>query len=229
MKTHNIYSVFIKTQDEYYKRHLTHFFTEKKMNVTKDADTANVIIFHADKFSDDAPEIIRRFRQKNNIPIIALAVFSTELSRLALYNAGVDFCGRLPMQDEEIYLRSLVFIRRGPIKRNDATYQAGDEILSGMKLIRSDGIEIIIQARPYQIMCFLFENAGNLVYSKDIIEKFYGKKDRYSADYTFTKEIINVYVNRIRKHLKGTSLELKTVPTRGYILLAKTLEHATPL
>lgn len=221
MKTHSIYSIYIKTQDEYYKRHLTHFFTQKEMNVTENADKANVMIFHANKFSDDAPEIIRKFRQKSNVPIIALAGFSTEISRLALYNAGVDFCGLLPMQDEEIYLRSLVFIRRGPVKRNNATYQAGDEILSGMKLIRSDGIEIIMQARSYQIMCFLFENVGKLIYSKDIIEKFYGKKERYSADYNFTKEIINVYMNKIRKHLKGTSLELKTVPTRGYILQQK--------
>lgn len=229
MKTPLIYSICIKTQDEYYKRHLTHFFTEKEMNVTDDADIANIIIFHSAKFSDQAPDVIRKFRMKNDVPIIALSNGYTEKAILDLYDSGIDFCGTLPMKEEEIYLRALVFIRRTPFKRNIKAYKFGNVILSGMRLIRSDGIIISIPLREYQLISFLFEHADEIVYMKTIIKELYDIDNKYDAGYHFARRTLDIYIGRIRKHLAGTSIEIATIRGQGWILQEKTLQYATPL
>jgi len=231
MKTPLIYSICIKTQDEYYKRHLTHFFSEKEMNVTDNADIANIIIFHSAKFSDPTTEIIRKFRINNDTPIISLSNGYTEKAILDLYGAGIDFCGTLPMNEEELYLRIMVFIHRYSfsVKHKAISYKAGNVVLSYLKIIKADGTEIKLPERPYQLLCFLFQRKDTIVYYKQLTEYLYAINDRYSKDFFFAKRVIDVYFNRMRQYLNGTSLEIKTIRNKGWILQEKIFEHATPV
>lgn len=213
--------ICIKTHDNYYKRHLTHFLQEKDMVISDDADIADLIIFHSSRFSDAAPAVINKFRLKSNIPIIALSNGYTPKAILLLYDSGIDFCGTLPMLEEEIYLRALVFIRRSFTRRDTVSYTVGNVTLSSMRLILADGTKILINQRPYQLIHFLFEGANAIVYTQDVIAKAYGISDKGSMDYYYAKKTIDSYFSRIRKHLANTSVEIVTIHRRGWILREK--------
>lgn len=215
------HTICIKTHDNYYKRHLTHFLQEKDMVISDDADIADLIIFHSSRFSDAAPAVINKFRLKSNIPIIALSNGYTPKAILLLYDSGIDFCGTLPMLEEEIYLRALVFIRRSFTRRDTVSYTIGDVTLSGMRLIFANGTKILINQRPYQLIHFLFEGAGAIVYTQDVIAKAYGISDKGSMDYYYAKKTIDSYFSRIRKYLADTSVEIVTIHRRGWILREK--------
>ena len=150
--------------------------------------------------------------QKSETPVIVLTARSEVADRVGILDLGADDYMVKPIDFSELEARCrAVLRRRGGAAQNLLTL--GDlqfDSLSGtLKLTGQD-----IQLRTKELRLFeILANAPGQVFSKSML------LDRlFSYDEDVTENAIEVYMGRLRRHLKTSTVKITTIRGLGYKL-----------
>lgn len=151
-------------------------------------------------------------KQEESTPVIVLTARSEVADRVGLLDLGADDYMVKPIDFSELEARCrAVLRRRGGVARN--LLQLGnlrfDSHSGTLKFPDHD-----VQLRTRELRLFeVFANAPGQVFSKSaLVDKL------FSYDDDVTENAIEVYVGRLRRHLKSSTVRITTIRGLGYKL-----------
>ena len=148
----------------------------------------------------------------NAIPVIAVTARSQVADRVSLLDLGADDYITKPFDFSELQARiRAVLRRRGGAASNAQTIgNVSFDRLAGTL----SGVKGTIELRNRELRLLeIFTDTPNVIFSKSqLVDHLFSFSDDVSEN------AIEVYVGRLRKHLEGSTVSIKTVRGVGYRL-----------
>lgn len=163
----------------------------------------------------DGLTILKKIREQEiKTAVLMLTAKDTVADKIKGLDIGADDYLSKPFDFSELLARVRALIRRsGDVK--EAIIGIGDmEIDTARHEVKRDGKLIILSAKEYALLEYLAYHKGHVVSRFDITEHI------YSEEFDLDSNIIDVYINFLRKKIDkgfGTKL-IHTVRGAGYIL-----------
>lgn len=161
----------------------------------------------------DGRSFLNTHRAANDpVPVIVTTARSEVSDRVGILDLGADDYITKPFDFSELEARCRAVLRRkGGASRNVITL--GDvefDSLSGTLKLGSNRITL----RNRELRLFeVFASAPDQIFSKSkLLDRL------FSYDEDASENAIEVYIGRLRKHLSGSNVEIKTVRGVGYLL-----------
>ena len=150
--------------------------------------------------------------QKSSTPVIVLTARSEVADRVGMLDLGADDYMVKPIDFSELEARCRAVLRRqGGAAQNSVMLGdlQFDSLAGTLKVAGKD-----VQLRTKELRLFeVLANAPGQVFSKTLL------LDRlFSYDEDATENAIEVYVGRLRRHLKSSSVKITTIRGLGYRL-----------
>ena len=156
-------------------------------------------------------EVLKSIRaKKNKIPVLLLTARDTALQKVEGLDSGADDYLVKPFDLNELLARLRALIRRSE-GRTEPSLQCGDVILDpAAKLVRKEGVALMMTAKEFRILKLLMERAGKFVTKPEI------EYSLYSAEEAAESNTIEVSIYSLRKKL-GSGF-IKTIRGVGYMV-----------
>lgn len=145
-------------------------------------------------------EVCRRIRDYSEIPIVMLTVLNRSEEIVRAFDAGADDYIVKPFDRDILLARARAIMRRTNMNHNlifdpafDDGYLAID--ING-ELVMVDGKLVRLTSTEFDVLSYLYENAGQVCTFSQILEHVWGEKNRYKAEY------VHVYIWRLRQKLE---------------------------
>ncbi len=173
----------------------------------------DVVILDMGLPSMDGAEVLRRLRhRKNNVPVLILTARDEVEDRVRGLDMGADDYLTKPFDILELEARVRSLIRRGHAG-SGAELQVGTLKLDTVgRLATLNGEALDLSARELNMLEVLMLSAGRIVSKERLSEQLSGLGDLVSDN------AIEVYMSRLRKHLKASDISIRTVRGLGYML-----------
>jgi len=160
-------------------------------------------------------EVCRRLRAAGlNVPILMLTARDSVEEKIAGLDAGADDYLAKPFEFGELLARLRALLRRGSVVQ-PAVIQVGEmEIDSRSHRVNIAGQALTLTTKEYSVLEFLARNDGRIVSREEIAEHVWGH------DFDPFSNLIEVYINRLRRHLEKvtTTRYIHTIRGSGYML-----------
>ncbi len=162
-------------------------------------------------------EVLRRFRQEKDTPVIMLTARDAVMDKVSGLDAGADDYITKPFAIEELLARIRVALK----KRGGATEQATHSLSVGNVKLDEDRHEVTVDGELVELTNREFELLHTLMKNKNIVlsrEKLMNTVCGY--DYIGETNIIDVYVRYLRTKIddKYKIKLIQTVRGVGYII-----------
>lgn len=164
-------------------------------------------------------ELCKIIREKDKrLPVIMLTALNFMDNKIQGFDMGADDYIVKPFEFRELLARIKALLRRTdvPIELSEEKILsiADLEVNLDNKDVKRSGQKIILTAKEFQLLEYLLKNKGKVVSRSDIA------KDVWDIDFDTQTNVIDVYVNFLRKKLdKDFSPKLiHTQVGMGYIL-----------
>ena len=158
----------------------------------------------------------------SDVPIIFLTAKSMKEDILEGFKAGADDYLSKPFSMEELLYRMEAIMRRVRGKKNkDATvYKLGQFTFDTKKQTLSlNGEDVKLTTKENELLSLLAANANS------ILERNYALKTIWIDDNYFNARSMDVYITKLRKHLKeDDSIEIINIHGKGYKLITPDAE-----
>lgn len=163
----------------------------------------------------DGIEVLRDIRQKKNTtPVIILSAKSAVEDKITGLDSGADDYLQKPFAFEELLARVRSLLRRGSVEKT-TTLKVADLTLDTVthKAKRQDQ-DIELTAKEYALLEYFMRNK-NRVLTRTIISEHI-----WNYNFDTATNIIDVYVNHLRRKIAGKSKEklIHTVRGVGYVM-----------
>lgn len=172
----------------------------------------------------DGIEFVRRIRAEkkyNHIPIIMLTSMSDITDKYMGFDAGADDYITKPFEPLELLMRIQALIKR-------AAYFSEEEMkkfyLDSKKSrlainekdfsVNIDGRDVYLTAVEFDMLCYLYSNAGSVVATEDILQKVLNYPPK-----TGNPESVRTHIKNIRSKIEHNQSKpeiIITIPKRGY-------------
>jgi two-component system alkaline phosphatase synthesis response regulator PhoP len=170
----------------------------------------DVLLFEADPQQPGVPEIIRKIKQGENLPVIALV--PPELVEKADFNIDADDFIAGPYDARELVLRINRIIRQ---KESD---EGSEQIkCNGLTIdlatceVTLEGSIVELTFKEYELLKLMASHRGRVFTREALLDKIWGY-DYYGGDRT-----VDVHVRRLRSKIEDTShTYIETVRNIGY-------------
>lgn len=159
--------------------------------------------------------LCREIRLSSSIPIIVLSVRDEEVTKVEALECGADDYVTKPFGMEELVARIRVALRR-----NAVTLAQSEVIQTGVfkidisaHRVEIHGNEIYLSPKEFDLLLYLFRNAGKVVTHKALLLDVWGRKHSQDPD------VVRVLVRQLRKKIEpnpAAPTYLKTEPWIGY-------------
>ncbi len=178
----------------------------------------DVIILDVMIPAPDGLEVCRRLRSTGStIPILMLTARDSVDDKIRGLDAGADDYLAKPFEFGELLARLRALLRRGGATLS-AMLQVGPlAIDTRSHRVTLDGKQMMLTTKEYGVLEFLARNSGRIVTREEISEHV------WNQDFDPFSNLIEVYINRLRRHIdkvSGPKL-IQTVRGAGYILDAQ--------
>jgi two-component system OmpR family response regulator len=173
----------------------------------------DVVILDMGLPSMDGADILRRLRhRKNNVPVLILTSRDEVEDRVRGLDMGADDYLTKPFDIHELEARIRSLIRRGHAS-SSAQLQIGPLSLDTVGRIATlEGKNLELSGRELNMLELLMLSAGRIVSKERLSDQLSGLDDLVSDN------AIEVYMSRLRKHLKPGGIQIKTLRGQGYML-----------
>jgi two-component system KDP operon response regulator KdpE len=163
----------------------------------------------------DGKELIRRIRERTDVPIIVLSARGMEQEKIVALDAGADDFVAKPFAAGELLARIRAALRRRP-SRSSGTVKLGDmEVDLERRRVLIQGEEIRLSGREHALLALLAQRAGGVVTHREIIEHVWG------SDAHAETQSIRVLVAQLRQKVEEDPANPRVVCTEpgiGYRL-----------
>jgi DNA-binding response OmpR family regulator len=180
-----------------------------------DINTYDAIILDLLIPPPDGMEVCRTLRaEKIRVPVLMLTARDTVEEKIAGLDAGADDYLAKPFEFRELLARVRALLRRGG-PTISAAFAVGEiEIDSGSHRVKINGQSLVLTTKEYAVLEFLARNSGRIVSREEIAEHVWGQ------EYDPFSNLIEAYVNRLRRHMERLSATkfIHTVRGAGYML-----------
>ena len=148
----------------------------------------------------DGFEICRLIRQSSNVPIIMLTALGQEKDIVRGFNCGADDYVTKPFSPDVLVARVQAVLHRAALPavvEELVVYNDGYLTIDiKQRRVRVRGESVKLSTKEYQLLVYLFENAGRILTIYQILEKVWGWEYRDNVDY------VHVYVHHLRQKLE---------------------------
>jgi len=166
----------------------------------------------------DGLQVLKKLRQQRvNIPVLLLTVRATIEDKVLGLDAGADDYLTKPFAFQELVARVRALMRRRA-EAEPALLRVADLVLDpARRLVSRGGEKIELTAKEFALLEFFLRNPGRVLTRTLMIEHV------WNYDFDTTTNIIDVYVNYLRKKVdSGREPKLiQTVRGVGYVLKAE--------
>jgi len=162
-------------------------------------------------------EVMRRIRERTNIPIILLTARDRDEDKIRGLEFGADDYLVKPFNPEELSARVRAVLRRGlvPANAERVVRVKNIEIDLGRRLARKDGDLVRLTRTEWMLLQHLAANAGKVILNTELLTKVWGPEYRNDLQY------LRVWVSRLRSKLEpdpSNPVIIKTLQGIGYLL-----------
>ncbi len=158
-------------------------------------------------------ELIRRLRNtKREFPILILTARTRWQEKVEGLESGADDYLVKPFHFEELLARINVLIRRSAGKSHPVISAGPIEMDTMTQEVRVGGVTLELTAYEYKVLEYLMLHQGSVV-SKTVLTDHI-----YDQDFERDSNVIEVFINRLRKKLDpdGSLQPIETLRGRGY-------------
>ncbi|HEX2875427.1 MAG TPA: response regulator transcription factor [Polyangiaceae bacterium] len=162
----------------------------------------------------DGLSLLKRVREKSQIPVIMLTAKGDETDRVVGLELGADDYLAKPFSPRELLARLRAVLRRTQVDPNKEQLAVGSLAFDvAARSVQRDGRNIELTGLEFDLLLALARRAGRVVPRSNLLE-LAGRNDVNVSDRT-----VDVHVSHIRKKLgDDDALLLKTVRGVGYVL-----------
>ncbi len=165
----------------------------------------------------DGYEVCRRLRAEGNTPVLFLSARDTELDKVVGLEIGGDDYLAKPFGVRELIARVKALLRRsGPrtaeAPRDDAPVEAAGIVLDeAAHIARSDGTDIDLTPREFELLACLMRHAGKVLSREHLL------KEAWGWQYVVETKTVDTHIKRLRDKLAAAGVDPSAVETvRGY-------------
>jgi len=183
-------------------------------------DRFDLCIFDIMMPKKDGLSLAKDIRIDNEkVPIIFLTAKSMKEDVIEGFKSGADDYLTKPFSMEELLLRIEAILRRskGDTKEKQTVFQLGDTVFDANKqTLTRNGEENRLTTKESELLRLLCENKG------DILERNYALKAIWEDDNYFNARSMDVYITKLRKHLKDEpGVQILNIHGKGFKLLTE--------
>lgn len=156
------------------------------------------------------------------IPIIFLTAKTLKEDILEGFKIGADDYITKPFSMEELVFRIEAILRRvrGKKSKESNFYKLGRFVFDTQKqLLTIDGVQTKLTTKESELLALLCAHAN------EILQRDFALKTIWIDDNYFNARSMDVYITKLRKHLKADdSIEIINIHGKGYKLIAPEVE-----
>jgi len=163
----------------------------------------------------DGMTILRRIRKEGvKTPVLMLTAMDTLVDKVTGLDSGADEYMTKPALFEELLARIRALLRRASEVRS-SVIEIGDLVIDmAAHEVRRGGKEVALSAKEYALLEYMALNRNRVLTRISLSEHL------YDHDFDLDSNIIDVFINRIRKKIENGSGKqfIYTVRGAGYML-----------
>ncbi|MSU87273.1 response regulator transcription factor [Streptococcus dysgalactiae] len=160
-------------------------------------------------------QVLKELREKDiKIPVLIMTAKESLDDKGHGFELGADDYLTKPFYLEELKMRIQALLKRTG-KFTDKNLTFGNVVVDlGQKEVQVDGQPIELLGKEFDLLVYLLQNQNVILPKTQIFDRLWG----FDSDTTIS--VVEVYVSKIRKKLKGTDFvdKLQTLRSVGYIL-----------
>jgi DNA-binding response OmpR family regulator len=162
----------------------------------------------------DGLSLLKRLREKSQIPVIMLTAKGDETDRVVGLELGADDYLAKPFSPRELLARLRAVLRRTQVDPNKEQLTVGNLAFDvAARSVQREGRPVELTGLEFDLLLALARRAGRVVPRGNLLE-LAGRNDVNVSDRT-----VDVHVSHIRKKLgDDDAVLLKTVRGVGYVL-----------
>jgi len=161
----------------------------------------------------DGVEFTRRIRERrDDVGIIMVTALGEKKDKLEGFESGADDYVVKPFDIEELVARINAVARRSRQRSHEAIEVGGIRIDPGSRKVTVNGEEVELSKTEFELLHYLARNADVVLSKERILDAVWG------SDFYGGTNVVEVYVNYLRKKLGSQAWRLKTVRGVGYVL-----------
>lgn len=175
-------------------------------------DDFDVLILDVNLPGKSGFELLSSLRAKKNaLPVLILTARADIDDRVSALDLGADDYLVKPFDLRELAARCRALVRRERGKSDNEVVCGNVSFNSATKVVKVDQQEIELRPRELQMLELFITHLDRMLTKDDIANRL------YSFDEAYTPNAIEQTLTRLRKHLQGSSLLIKTVRGMGYL------------
>jgi len=202
--------------------HVIHCFDGEKGMEQIRANQPQLIILDILLPNTSGLEICRNIRNEFNggIPILMLTALSSAENVVLGLDSGADDYLTKPFKLIELKARIRNLLRRMPLNEANGIPEGKImkfrdlEVNDDSKSVHRSGVEVVLTSTEYRLLLMFLKNRKRVLSKSDLLEEVWG------IDYDTGTNVVEVYVNYLRKKLETNGGEklIHTVIGMGYVL-----------
>ena len=165
----------------------------------------------------DGYQVCREIRAKSDVPIIMLSAKGEVFDKVLGLELGADDYITKPFSMEELVLRIEAILRRVRGKKNkeSSVYHIGRFVFDTQKQLLSIGDkQTKLTTKENELLALLCSHAN------EILQRDFALKTIWIDDNYFNARSMDVYITKLRKHLKDDDqIEIINIHGKGYKLI----------
>ena len=167
----------------------------------------------------DGWEVCRRVRSGNQVPdlpIIMLTARDEDVDKIVGLELGADDYMTKPFNPRELVARVKAILRRAqPAARTPGPIHVGDvSIDPARREAVIAGQEVELRPKEFDLLTTMAEHKGIVLSREKLLELVWG------YDFYGETRTVDVHIAHLRKRLAGSNVEIETVLSVGYKLVA---------
>lgn len=130
------------------------------------------------------------------------------------FELGADDYLTKPFYLEELKMRIQALLKRSGKLTNHMIHYGDMTVDTSLNRVTVDGLEVTLLGKEFDLLLYFLQNQNVILPKTQIFDRLWG----FDSDTTIS--VVEVYVSKIRKKLKGSTFEkhLQTLRSVGYIL-----------
>lgn len=162
---------------------------------------------------EDGLSVLTKIRQSSamtSLPVIMLTAKGSEYDKVIGLDSGADDYIAKPFGTMEMISRIKALLRRTSANTGKEYKISGLYVNPMKRIVKSDGVEVQLTFKEFELLCLLLENAENVLTREKILAKVWG--------YGFDGEsrTVDVHIRTLRQKLGNCGDMIETVRGVGY-------------